>query len=571
MSENLSQVTHRLATKESIEALITALENASGANSEAVALVQEAIEALPNATQEAAEAANAAAENAIGNFADEFDATLPGGYKKGEYVTYEGKVYRFTSDHTGAWSSSDATVINVGDELTALFGYEANFNFVGVISKTGSAPLNTISANYKCGLYGVRSGTNYVPDDAPEGFTGGCLIVAPAYHGTTDTGYALNRTQKVQILIDPVEKKGWIRYANASNVWRDWFIVDMTMTVTALKNAQTLESGLAESNFSAGGLNENGADTSYAGRIRTGYIRKNDKTTIHYQIPSGYRLNICFYSDSAGTLVGRTAWLEGTGRIGFPVGATHFRMQYAALGDSPALSTSDYDIITIEYGYKLIDSAPYIVSPTKWLAIGDSITYGVCSTANNASTVGTGWANLLASSLGYEIKNMGVRGMGYVTSGGNNETWSDTLDAVEALTEDYNLITIMLGINDYNNSSATIAAISSALETGLDRIIAKFPNARLVVFTPLNAMNRGTAEELYDYLHEFPEANPRTLKDIADGIMDVCDSKGIECHNVSNRFLLNPGNMAGLLLDTVHPSQECHKLLAKCMAHYLLY
>jgi lysophospholipase L1-like esterase len=177
----------------------------------------------------------------------------------------------------------------------------------------------------------------------------------------------------------------------------------------------------------------------------------------------------------------------------------------------------------------------------------------------------------LAASLGYVFKNMGVRGMGYVTTGSNGVTWANTLDNVDALTDDYNLITIMLGINDYNNSAATLDSIAASLDTGITRILAKYPNARLVVFTPFNARNRGTAENLYDYGYGYPTSSPRTLKDIADKIMEVCAQRGIECHNVSNGCLLNPSNMTGLLLDSIHPSQDCHKLLSKAMARYLIY
>ena len=39
-------------------------------------------------------------------------------YTAGEYVTYDGKLYKFTNDHAaGAWSTSDVTEITVSDDL----------------------------------------------------------------------------------------------------------------------------------------------------------------------------------------------------------------------------------------------------------------------------------------------------------------------------------------------------------------------------------------------------------------------------------------------------------------------
>lgn len=458
------------------------------------------------------------------------------------------------------------------EELQIAIAPDSNFTFVSAVSQRQPAPYNALDTIFGCGLYGVRGSAGYMPADAPEGFSGGTLLVLPAYQERTSQGPKLNQTQKVQMLIDPINKKIWMRYANASNVWRDWFVADMSMPVTALATATPYASELTSSSFVTGGISESGGNSGNSHRIRSVYIAKGSKTSIRYTIPDGYRLQIAFYSNNSGTQVARTNWITGDGRIGFPEGCNYFRLQFASNGDATDLTpAADYNRIAISYGYELIDHPPYITTPTKWLAVGDSITYGVCSSGVNASAVGTGWARFLANSLGYTMYNMGVRGMGYVTAGSNGVTWANTLDNIDALTDDYNLITIMLGINDYNNSSATLDNIADALNTGITRIIAKYPNARLVVFTPFNARNRGTAETLYDYGFAYPESNPRTLKDIADKIMEVCAQRGVECHNVSNGCLLHPGNMTGLLLDSIHPSQDCYMLLSKAMARYLIY
>lgn len=41
-------------------------------------------------------------------------------YSAGQYVTYNGGLYRFNTIHTGAWVAGDVTAVNIGGELTAL-------------------------------------------------------------------------------------------------------------------------------------------------------------------------------------------------------------------------------------------------------------------------------------------------------------------------------------------------------------------------------------------------------------------------------------------------------------------
>ena len=67
-------------------------------------------------------AAEAAADEAIGNFAPAFSASTA--YTAGQYVTYtDGKLYVFTSDHAaGAWSSADVQAVTTGGEIREIKG-----------------------------------------------------------------------------------------------------------------------------------------------------------------------------------------------------------------------------------------------------------------------------------------------------------------------------------------------------------------------------------------------------------------------------------------------------------------
>lgn len=54
------------------------------------------------------------------SLAPTFDPSKTGGYKPGEYVTYNGKLYICTAAHTGSWNASHFAITNVGGELTSL-------------------------------------------------------------------------------------------------------------------------------------------------------------------------------------------------------------------------------------------------------------------------------------------------------------------------------------------------------------------------------------------------------------------------------------------------------------------
>ena len=90
-----------------------------------------------------------------------------------------------------------------------------------------------------------------------------------------------------------------------------------------------------------------------------------------------------------------------------------------------------------------------------WVAYGDSITNGSYSTSDG------GTANKKEISYAYKIANdirrndvksfynCGVRGIGWINTGNNGETFDDMLALFTGNKDDINLVTIMLGINDY--------------------------------------------------------------------------------------------------------------------------
>lgn len=85
-----------------------------------------------------------------GMLAGEFDPAKVGGYEAGDYVIYGGKLYKFTRVHTGAWNVSDVDEVTVGEEMKTSAGALANLSGMRVKGAPGTftiaenAPLNNI-------------------------------------------------------------------------------------------------------------------------------------------------------------------------------------------------------------------------------------------------------------------------------------------------------------------------------------------------------------------------------------------------------------------------------------------
>lgn len=332
---------------------------------------------------------------------------------------------------------------------------------------------------------------------------------------------------------------------------------------------------LTEDNFESGGISEAGVNVTNSNRIRTkGYIDVGEYGLIRYHINDGYRAYFYAYSSaSQSDYISSTMWAVKDGIWHFPAGTRKIRACYATVDDT-AMSLSDFDEITLGWGYAAGDELPDIADKTRWIAIGDSITRGVYSTdaEHNSLALYYGWVDRFAASMGYELTKMAVRGIGFekdaIDPEGSGKIYFPTLiDRVVALPGNgYNLITVAIGINDYNDV-ATLEQIHDDVITTITRLSTRFPNARLVFITPFNACNVGTASSQWAYNHS---RQGRTLKDIADTIKAACDSYGVECIYATNGFLFNTINIKTLLPDDVHPSFYAHTLIAKAMARYLI-
>jgi len=213
------------------------------------------------------------------------------------------------------------------------------------------------------------------------------------------------------------------------------------------------------------------------------------------------------------------------------------------------------------------------VTGKKWVAFGDSITHGSYST--DEGTTGNGptrsyvyrTAMYLRKDI-LEFTNCGVRGIGWINTGNNGETMADMLAMFTGDKTQINLVTIMLGINDYlsnetlgsTDSAENDGTISGAIRYVLRYLSEEYYNAKIIVISPLNSTARGT--EATAWSRETYRANPGTLQDVADMIKYWCDKYGIMFIDELSQGFINSGNAENWLKDTIHPTDAGQWMLA---------
>lgn len=218
------------------------------------------------------------------------------------------------------------------------------------------------------------------------------------------------------------------------------------------------------------------------------------------------------------------------------------------------------------------------VAGSVWYALGDSITQGFCSyldeSGNSAiKIISDCWAKKVADLCGYTLFNYGVGGSGYV----HNGTVLDKLNARDHVdTIDFSnckIATLAYGINDwkYNmilgsmaDDVATGGTFYSNMRYVIEKILGDNPLCKIVVITPLNCSAYGNEVTNWGIGHSF--SNNGTLEDIFEAEKEVCEYYGIELIDMTHNSVVNRKNITSALPDGVHPSEECHGVIAKELA-----
>jgi lysophospholipase L1-like esterase len=228
-------------------------------------------------------------------------------------------------------------------------------------------------------------------------------------------------------------------------------------------------------------------------------------------------------------------------------------------------------------------------SGANWYAMGDSITYGGYApslTEYKPPIIGQRWVDYVAKYNGYNLTNLGVSGSGFLTG----KTFRTIINEVVAKADTENfknadLVTIMLGINDWKNYAVmdkigTInddisngGTIISELRYGLEQIIAQNPLCKIILITPLNAKlgGRGTEETNWGYGYAGGDTVGGSLKEFGDKLVEVCKYYGIQTIDMTNSSVVNRKNIASVLGDGLHPTLDGYKVIGLELARKITF
>lgn len=209
-------------------------------------------------------------------------------------------------------------------------------------------------------------------------------------------------------------------------------------------------------------------------------------------------------------------------------------------------------------------------SKGKWVRLGDSITLGTYSAGGASAVNDTVSYQYIANKIKFhkEMVNLGVGGMGFVhvISGKN------ACDKADEISSTYNgeAISIAYGVNDWIFSSP-LGTINSAEKDGtvygnakytIKTIVTNNPKSQVFVISPMNCWSNNADGS--HWAMNTQSASGVTLQQIYDAIKQVC-----ELYNVCfidmlySNSVINDINIKTTLNDTVHPTIDAHRLLAR--------
>lgn len=249
------------------------------------------------------------------------------------------------------------------------------------------------------------------------------------------------------------------------------------------------------------------------------------------------------------------------------------------------------DVITrVEELEKGGGSGSVVSSGANWFAMGDSITYGGYDNADGNGyrppVVGKRWVDYVAKYNGYNLTNYGVSGSGFLTG----KTLRTIVNEIVAKddTENFksaNLVTIMLGINDWKNYDIVnqMGTMEDDVQTGgtiisecrycLETIIAQNPLCKIFLITPLNAKlgGRGTEETNWGYGFAGSGTVGGSLKQFGDGLKEVCEYYGIQVIDMTNSSVVNRKSITTVLGDGLHPTLDGYKAIGLELARKITF
>ena len=198
--------------------------------------------------------------------------------------------------------------------------------------------------------------------------------------------------------------------------------------------------------------------------------------------------------------------------------------------------------------------------------LGDSITQGA-----GVSCVENSYQNVLGRMVGAkEVRSFGISGTRLARQyGADNYPWPFT-ERFKTMPDDTDLVLVFGGTNDYGHGDAPFGSwgdrtndtFIGACHYLFSELIKKYPNARIVIMTPLQTS--------YD---QTPSANTgKPLIDYVDAIIEVAAHYSLpvlDLYRTSGICPRIPEHLTRFMPDGLHPNDEGAARIAERLAAFL--
>ena len=556
--------------------------------------------------------------------APNFNQNKTGGYKIGQYVTYDGGLYRFINNHSGTWNSADVVSVNVGQEisnLTSALNIKDNrFDFIlNAYYRTDNLGMWQLNGWLCTDKYTVLSGKKYT---LINDLTNPVKSIYAIVYDINNTYLGYKRVDYFNsIIIDDLIEM----YKNARYVAFDFDVSDQISVLTS-ENVSTWR---LEINDVSETVHNNLVDSLSNNTIVDGNRPATTTVTWGYKIlkplsvfvwkpvfnSKNSKLTTCniyvkdesqasYYTD--GTQRNDHIVLSETFKVlkdGYVVlhnveQGTYIEVvstgdtinyrdpdettknlenqflelgNYSVVNDENIYNTNEQtyknSFLSGEYFYVLKNSVLSILKGKKLACIGDSITeYNYRAWVN--------WVMYLESWTGCEIQNLGQSGRGFV----NDYADVSYIDKIALITGTPDIIGVACSFNDvYTGKGLTIdwttengrTAGKAYIDAFWDELLSTYPT------TPIICYCQG------------PWYNARPGVGASDGYINTviksCAEHGIpfydglyygttlrpwiqankELYYVSDNPQLSPSGV----VDNVHPNSKGHKFIARYLVN----
>ena len=575
----------------------------------------------------------AAIENAVesipADYSDLWESLAPNfstseAYNVGQYVTYNGGLYRFIAHHSGTWNSADAVPVNVGQEISnvtsALNIKDNRFDFIlNAYYRTDNLGMRQLNGWLCTDKYTVLSGKKYTLNN---NLTNPVKSIYAILYDINNTYLGYKRVDYFNsIIIDDLIET----YKNARYVAFDFDVSDQISVLTNENVStwrleindvsETVHNNLVDSLSNNTIVDGNRPATttltwgykilkplsvfvwkpifnSENSKLTTCNIYVKDENQASYYTDGTQRNDHIILSETFKVLkdgyiilhnVAQGTYIEvvsagDTINYRDPDGTTKkLENQFLELGNYSVVNNENIyntneqtykdSFLSGEYFYVLQNSVLSILKGKKLACIGDSITeYNYRAWVN--------WVMYLESWTGCEIQNLGQSGRGFV----NDYAAVSYIDKIQLITGTPDIIGVACSFNDvYTGKGLTIdwttengrTAGKAYIDAFWDELLSTYPTTPIICYCQGPWYNARPGVGASDgYINTVKKSCVEHGIPFYDGLyygttLRPWIQANKELYYVSDNPQLSPSGV----VDNVHPNSKGHKFIARYLVN----